>query len=1859
MENLVYEVCGEGEDEIELGVERGIAGRGVDGRMSGGASVVISFFLSRGGVASASSSFSASSHVGCAIFSSDSCRVECFEKIVLSSAWGQWEVLSAEVEEKESESGGGREMGKHVGRGGWRVNRGPGTEEIRRRGGGVVVPGISLEIPAGLVWITRLLAGWAYRSERAEGEAEVLDMEEKGWRSVKEEEAPLAPQVLLLVPDEGVEVLESFLQWWCHEGALGDAASFWPSSSGVQGVGSGGGKGSSAGVVSTPTVCTTTTTTATAPFAWEKGGRMPASASHIFCCGRFRIQRLERKSAFAVESVIPRLQKMYPHTTPEVWKLRLHTQYTAMMSALSALLWFLIHVRANVWQVMESAGDENSMVVPEETARFLQCTRTELHPCQYQGVGSSKEGLSLFSILSQALQSAGGKRKLYHWFAFPTRDEAEVMERQAVVVFFQQPAHQELLRSLRFALHHMHPTSHLLHWVRAGKANTTHYARLYETFQQYTVVYDLLCSSPSAISLAFFRACLASFTIAPLRDVVTLLQQTFFPLKQWKRGKKQEKDKDGSSGVGANLPPWERRGGNQKRQRAKQRWKWKRRKQRSGSGGREEDMKLKYWKPAREEEEEQRDGLSSHSSTEQENDVEEEDRRVGHGYGKGRMHGPLSRSTSSFSSHVPMFQHGADPTGLLEELQTRLHEVPLTLQQKMQHLFARFPVTLQQAIRDHWWWSISSMSPHAPRRHTTMLDRFPPPPPWRTPYSNAWRGRGGSGRPTGAPHGVYRPLTAPSRKTTTEEAMTYSFLVEHLCHATALDSDPLHHHPTGEHAGNLEYSSGGGREGSFSSASSFRTGPWRFYVKIHGAPLHAWAEICYPAAKREGLPEMWGSRAPSALPYSHPFPPPPPTEVSLGFPPSPTCNVEPPFAEGDNRSVEDAHPRRAPYWLYWLPHACSSRSAPSTEATGGRADECHPPFEDEEEQERVREEAWTASTRPRREGAAPTSPGAVFWDYLEETCGLRYHHHEGEVSWDVTEEASMERLPPSHGTMVSDASFTSSTESTPAHRWENAYASEGAGFPLVRTADLCPPAHEDWTSASSSLLRCTTPSGGREEDEDSLPFPRGDGGAEKEHPAEGARRFPGEPHRGMNATPHPSDIPRAPPLPRPPAGQWEEVPGVPPATWSSSAVFYFTTPVLQEVEEWITTMQEGLQRREAAIRREVDRLLVLHSLYLLPPSDHLAALDCLLSFAVVAQRYGWVRPQILLTSSSSGEEKEEERRRRGSVSAGPTRHPAAPSPWPPMSSQTTSSTAVSFSLLPTTVPLTRSPAGHRVEDERSAPGGVSSYGDSCLVPTACDDASSGPRDEDEYRKEWKGAGVLHIIGGWHPILGCALGGRGGPSSMDLASMPGSSSGVPSTALLPFDFHIASPEDRICVVLGRNSSGKSVLLSAIALLVFLSHLGSFVPARAMSLTLMGGVWSASPIPTPHVSSFYSECVSLGRALAHCEGEKQALAYAVTQALVAAEEEPARTTAWEAMSRSPPEWEAQSEEEDPRCGGSCPLMRRRRPRQAVPWSVLQHWRPSVILLDEWGKGTQPQDGRALLGSVLRYLAGTNALAPSLPLDSSEPQEGWRVDLHGTRSLPTSVWEASPDGGGGSLSRIGFRCSTSTMPFSPALEALLTAAWRPIVLCATHFTEVLDFTRELQLHRFAPSAVFPFPVVQIYEMQSSAVFCRRRWRTRSRRASGEVEETKRHDGVPWRNKDKDKEEEEEEEVLLDVLPTYHPYPITATPASTPLLASSSLSSLATTPPPCGTGRHTNGVEESAAGGGERKVVASRKMPASMTGPPSLSMSREERYFYYMAHSGRWCGGPVLGRRCGLHPRLVEYWEETLQELMKPSCS
>ncbi len=82
-------------------------------------------------------------------------------------------------------------------------------------------------------------------------------------------------------------------------------------------------------------------------------------------------------------------------------------------------------------------------------------------------------------------------------------------------------------------------------------------------------------------------------------------------------------------------------------------------------------------------------------------------------------------------------------------------------------------------------------------------------------------------------------------------------------------------------------------------------------------------------------------------------------------------------------------------------------------------------------------------------------------------------------------------------------------------------------------------------------------------------------------------------------------------------------------------------------------------------------------------------------------------------------------------------------------------------------------------------------------------------------------GVIDIEDGRHPVVEAAM---------------------PDQGFIPNDTHLDADEKRVQIITGPNMAGKSTYMRQVALITLMAHMGSFVPAKSASISLVDGVYT---------------------------------------------------------------------------------------------------------------------------------------------------------------------------------------------------------------------------------------------------------------------------------------------------------------------------------------------------------------------------------------------------------------------------------
>lgn len=92
---------------------------------------------------------------------------------------------------------------------------------------------------------------------------------------------------------------------------------------------------------------------------------------------------------------------------------------------------------------------------------------------------------------------------------------------------------------------------------------------------------------------------------------------------------------------------------------------------------------------------------------------------------------------------------------------------------------------------------------------------------------------------------------------------------------------------------------------------------------------------------------------------------------------------------------------------------------------------------------------------------------------------------------------------------------------------------------------------------------------------------------------------------------------------------------------------------------------------------------------------------------------------------------------------------------------------------------------------------------------------------------------------------------------------------------PNDLRMSELENRILVVTGANGSGKSIFLQQVGIIVYLAHIGCFVPAESAEIGIVDAIFSRTNTDTERVETFAHDLTHLGNILRHASGRSLVL------------------------------------------------------------------------------------------------------------------------------------------------------------------------------------------------------------------------------------------------------------------------------------------------------------------------------------------------------------------------------------------------
>ncbi|KAG8339353.1 putative mismatch repair protein MSH [Trypanosoma vivax] len=213
------------------------------------------------------------------------------------------------------------------------------------------------------------------------------------------------------------------------------------------------------------------------------------------------------------------LGTLWEDVTRVEWCSRINPQKLVMLMSLSALLHNLQRKGSSVADIAE-VPPHGVLYIDDHTLSALQLVRSESHPMDFQGIGRSKEGLSLLAVVDRTC-SPLGKSLLRQWFVTPVRDEEELRRRLDVVTFFTNSDSFELLSQLRRSLRQLRQPGPIFTKMRAGKHTRRDYESLFRTATGFLQIVYLL--SPFAHQQSSFLRVVTSCQtsrLSEMRDII-------------------------------------------------------------------------------------------------------------------------------------------------------------------------------------------------------------------------------------------------------------------------------------------------------------------------------------------------------------------------------------------------------------------------------------------------------------------------------------------------------------------------------------------------------------------------------------------------------------------------------------------------------------------------------------------------------------------------------------------------------------------------------------------------------------------------------------------------------------------------------------------------------------------------------------------------------------------------------------------------------------------------------------------------------------------------------------------------------------------------------------------------------------------------------------------------------------------------------------------------------------------------------------------------------------------------------------------------------------------------------------------
>ena len=203
--------------------------------------------------------------------------------------------------------------------------------------------------------------------------------------------------------------------------------------------------------------------------------------------------------------------------------------------------------------------NSNRMCIDPNTLEALQIFKKVSHPSAHHGIGSSKEGLSVFGIVN-VCKTKMGSTILRQWMLSPTRSRSLIEERLHAIDLLIAPHHGELLSSLRDHLRFIKDPKDLIAKFRE-KPTVKNWQSLFQLLYSFPVIVDI-CNKLSEGRQNIFGTVVDSFQEEEISSLFKRIHDTVdMPMSQkagrivikWGVNSEVDRHKDAYDGLGAFL----------------------------------------------------------------------------------------------------------------------------------------------------------------------------------------------------------------------------------------------------------------------------------------------------------------------------------------------------------------------------------------------------------------------------------------------------------------------------------------------------------------------------------------------------------------------------------------------------------------------------------------------------------------------------------------------------------------------------------------------------------------------------------------------------------------------------------------------------------------------------------------------------------------------------------------------------------------------------------------------------------------------------------------------------------------------------------------------------------------------------------------------------------------------------------------------------------------------------------------------------------------------------------------------------------------------------------------------------------